>query len=154
MGHPGYGAERRGVRVPRDRQGRRPGGVSQGQGGDDRRVCVACAVLAAIGPCVSKGSGEQSLARTLYPQLREDWLLIADRNFYNWQDWCTAADTGAALLWRVKADLRLDPLEFCPDGSYRSVLVNPKIRAKAREKLLEAARAGQDLDPEKARACG
>ena len=61
-------------------------------------------VLAAIGPCVSKGSGEQSLARTLYPQLEEDWLLIADRNFYNWQDWCTAADTGAALLWRVKAD--------------------------------------------------
>ena len=41
-------------------------------------------VLAAIGPCVSKGSGEQSLARELYPQLEEDWLLIADRNFYNW----------------------------------------------------------------------
>jgi len=60
-------------------------------------------VLAAIGPCVSKGSGEQSLARELYPQLEEDWLLIADRNFYNWQDWCTAADTGAALLWRVRA---------------------------------------------------
>ena len=64
-------------------------------------------VLAAIGPCVSKGSGEQSLARELYPRLEEDWLLIADRNFYNWQDWCTAADTGAALLWRVKADLTL-----------------------------------------------
>jgi len=45
---------------------------------------------------VSKGSGEQSLARQLYPHLREDWLLTADRNFYNWQDWCTAADTGAA----------------------------------------------------------
>ena len=109
------------------------------------------AVLAAIGPCTSKGSGEQSLARTLYPQLEEDWLLIADRNFYNWQDWCTAADTGAALLWRVKADLRLDPLEFHPDGSYRSMLVNPKIRGKAREELLEAARGGEDLDPGKAR---
>ena len=45
----------------------------------------------------------------------------------------------------------LDPLEFSPDGSYRSVLVNPKIRGKSREKLLEAARAGQDLDPGKAR---
>ena len=41
-------------------------------------------VLAAIGPCTSKGSGEQSLARELYPRLEEDWLLIADRNFYNW----------------------------------------------------------------------
>jgi hypothetical protein len=43
-------------------------------------------VLAAIGPCTSKGSGEQSLARDLYPRLEEDWLLIADRNFYNWQE--------------------------------------------------------------------
>jgi hypothetical protein len=90
------------------------------------------AVAAAIGPVTSKGSGEQSLARTLYRRLEEDWLLIADRNFYNWPDWCAAADTGAALLWRVKADLRLPVLELLPDGSYRSVLVNPKITGKAR----------------------
>jgi len=109
------------------------------------------AVLAAIGPCVSKGSGEQSLARTLYPRLEPDWLLMAGRNFCNWQDWCTAADTGAALLWRVKADLTLPPLEFCPDDSCRPVLVNPKIKGGAREKLLEAARGGADLDPGKAR---
>jgi hypothetical protein len=108
-------------------------------------------VLAAIGPCTSKGSGEQSLAWQLYPDLEEDWLLIADRNFYNWQDWCTAADTGAALLWRVKADLTLTPLELFPDGSYRSVLVNPKVKGGARQKLTDAARAGQDLDPERAR---
>jgi hypothetical protein len=108
-------------------------------------------VLAAIGPVTSKGSGEQSLARTLYPRLEEDWLLIADRNFYNWADWCTAADTGAALLWRVKSDLRLPVLELLPDGSYRSVLVNPKITGKARGKLIEAARTGEDLDPGKAR---
>jgi len=109
------------------------------------------AVLAAIGPVTSKGSGEQSLARTLYPQLDEDWLLIADRNFYNWKDWCSAADTGAALLWRVKAGLRLPVLELLPDGSCRSVLVSPKITGKARGTLIEAARRGEDLDPDKAR---
>jgi hypothetical protein len=108
-------------------------------------------VLAAIGPCTSKGSGEQSLARTLYPRLEEDWLLIADRNFYNWQDWCTAADTGAALLWRVKSDLTLVPLEFFRDGSYHSVMVNPKVKGQARRKLIDAARAGEDLDPDRAR---
>jgi hypothetical protein len=108
-------------------------------------------VLAAIGPCVSKGSGEQSPARELYPRLEEDWLLIADRNFYNWADWCTAADTGAALLWRVKSDLVLEPLEFMPDGSYRSVLVNPKVKGAARKKLVDAARAAEDLDPDKGR---
>ena len=59
-------------------------------------------------PCTSEGSGEQSLARELYPRLEEDWLLIADRNFYNWQDWCTASSTGSALLWRVKLDLILE----------------------------------------------
>jgi Insertion element 4 transposase N-terminal len=108
-------------------------------------------VLAAIGPCTSKGSGEQSLARELYPRLEEDWLLIADRNFYNWADWCTAADTGAALLWRVKADLILEPLEFLTDGSYRSVLVSPKVRGAARKKLVDAARGGEDLDAARAR---
>lgn len=108
-------------------------------------------VLAAIGPCTSKGSGEQSLARELYPRLEEDWLLIADRNFYNWQDWCTAADTGAALLWRVKSDLVLHPLEFFPDGSYKSVVMNPKVKGGARQKLIDAARAGEDLDPDRAR---
>jgi hypothetical protein len=109
------------------------------------------AVAAAIGPVASKGSGEQSLARGLYRRLEEDWLLIADRNFYNWPGWCAAADAGAALLWRVKADLRLPLLHLLPDGSYRSVLVNPKITGKTRGKLIEAARAGEDLDPGKAR---
>ena len=109
------------------------------------------AVLAAIGPVVAKGSGEQSLARGLYPRLEEDWLLIADRNFYDWAGWCTAAGTGAALLWRVKADVRLPVLELLPDGSYRSVLLNPKVTGTARGKLTEAARGGEDLDPARAR---
>jgi len=109
------------------------------------------AVLAAIGPCAAKGSGEQSLARELYPRLEEDWLLIADRGFYCWSGWCAAADTGAALLWRVRSCLPLPALEILPDGSYRSVLVNPQVKGKARSQLIEAARAGQDLDKDKAR---
>ena len=138
FGYPGTGADGRAA-FPKARA------VTVGE-------CASHApVLAAIGPCTSKGSGEQSLARELYPRLEEDWLLIADRNFYNWQDWCTAADTGAALLWRVKADLILEPLEFLTDGSYRSVLVNPTVKGTARQKLVDAARAGEDLDPQKAR---
>ena len=108
-------------------------------------------VKAAMGGVAGKGAGEQSLARKLCRRLEEDWLLIADRNFFNWAGWCTAADSGAALLWRVKADLTLPVLETLPDGSYRSVLVNPKIRGKARQALIEAARAGQGLDEDKAR---
>ena len=108
-------------------------------------------VGAEIGGVAGKGAGEQALARKLCGRLEEDWLLIADRNFYNWADWCAAADTGAALLWRVKSDLRLPLLEPLPDGSYLSVLVSPKITGKARDRFIQAAQAGQDLDPARAR---
>ena len=114
--------------------------------------CGSRAVVdAEIGGVAGKGAGEQALARKLCRRLEEDWLLIADRNFYNWADWCAAADTGAALLWRVKSDLRLPLLEPLPDGSYLSVLVASKITGKARDRLIEAAQAGQELDPARAR---
>jgi len=121
-----------------------------------RLVTVAeCAshapALAAMGPSSSKGSGEQSLARKLYPRLEEGWLLLADRNFYNWKDWCRAAGSGADLLWRVKEDLRLPPLELLPDGSFRSVLISPDATGKKRDALIEAARRGEDLDEDEAR---
>jgi hypothetical protein len=106
-------------------------------------------VAAQIGPVGGKGASEQALARRLYPQLEEDWLLIADRGFYNWPDWQAAAG-GAALLWRVKADLRLPVLELLPDGSYLSLLAKPTLHDKARNKLIAAARAGERLDPAQA----
>lgn len=106
---------------------------------------------AGIGGIAGMGAGEQPLARPMLRRLEEDWLLIADRNFYDWAGWCTAADSGAALLWRVKSDLRLPVLELLPDGSYRSVLVRPKTGGKARARLIEDARSGQDLDEGKAR---
>jgi Insertion element 4 transposase N-terminal len=114
--------------------------------------CGSHAVVdAEIGGVAGKGAGEQSLARRLYRRMEEDWLLLADRNFYNWADWCAAAGTGAALLWRVKADLSLPVLEMLPDGSFRSVLVSPAVTGKARQRLIEAARCGQELDEGKAR---
>ena len=111
--------------------------------------CGSHAVVdAAIG---SQRDGEQTLARRLYPQLDRDWLLIADRNFYNWADWSLAADTGAALLWRVKSTLGLPMLDTLPDGSYTALLVDPSIRGKARTGLLDRARAGEPVDDEQAR---
>jgi hypothetical protein len=109
------------------------------------------AVLAAAGPAAGKGSGEQALARQLYPRLEQDWLLIADRGFYCFADWRTAAGTGAELLWRAPGDARLPALELLPDGSYRSVLTGQKITGRKREALIEAARRGEDLDEDSAR---
>jgi Insertion element 4 transposase N-terminal len=115
--------------------------------------CGSHAVVgAAVGATAGKGTGEQILARQLYPRLEEGWLLLADRIFYNWNDWCTAAGTGAELLWRVKAPwIRLPVLQTLPDGSYRSVLVHPKLKDTTRAPLIDAARHGEDLDPGLAR---
>jgi hypothetical protein len=107
-------------------------------------------VAAQMGPVGGKGSSEQALARRMLGQLEPGWLLIADRGFYNWPDWQAAAATGAALLWRVKADLRLPVLELLPDGSYLSVVARAALHDKARAKLIAAARAGEHLDPAQA----
>jgi hypothetical protein len=94
--------------------------------------------------------GEKTLAARLYPRLRPDELLTADRNFYSYDAWASAARTGAALLWRAPTQLRLPVAAVLADGTYTSVLVNPTIRGARRERIIAAARAGADLDPEQA----
>jgi hypothetical protein len=95
--------------------------------------------------------GEKTLAQRLYPRLRPDELLTADRNFYSFDAWSLATGTGAALVWRAPTQLGLPVVRVLSDGTYLTVLINPKIRSAARrQRLLAAARAGQDLDPEQA----
>lgn len=89
--------------------------------------------------------GEKTLAARLYPRLRADELLTADRNFYSWTAWDAASATGAALLWRAPTQLNLPIVRVLADGTYLTVLVKPTIRGARREQILAAARAGQDL---------
>ncbi len=77
-------------------------------------------------------------------------LVLADRHFSSYQAYQQASATGAALLWRVSGRLPLPVLTALPDGSYRSVLINPKIRSRRREVLLAAATAGEHLKPTQA----
>ena len=151
VGRPGHAGERHRVRLPEGGEGRVARAFPKAQVVTVSECASHAAVLAAIGPYALKAGGERALARRLYPRLEEDWLLIADRGFYDWQDWCTAAGTGAALLWRFKSDIRLPVLEILPDGSYRSVLVTPRAKAAARQELVDAARAGEELDGSRAR---
>jgi Insertion element 4 transposase N-terminal len=89
--------------------------------------------------------GEKTLAQRLYPRLRADELLTADRGFYSWQAWDTAAATGAGLLWRAPTQLELPVVAVLGDGTYFTALIKPTIRGRRRERLLAAARAGLDL---------
>src|SRR5205823_5759789 len=76
--------------------------------------------------------------------------LTADRNFYSFDAWAGAARTGAALLWRAPTQLRLPVVAVLTDGTYTSVVINPTIRAARRERIIAAARAGAELDPDQA----
>ncbi|WP_102922543.1 hypothetical protein [Streptomyces noursei] len=100
------------------------------------------------------GSGEQALARTLYPRLQEGQLLLADRNFYSFTDWCQAADTGADLLWRVADTVQLPVLDTFGDGSYLSMVLDSALRGTAREHLLHTARAARHCRPGGPGMCG
>ena len=90
-------------------------------------------VAAAIGGCTT---GERDLTRDLLLTFEPDMLVIADRSFYSYQLWAEAAETGAQLLWRVSAPLKLPALKVHPNGSYRSVLIDTIERQQVRRARL------------------
>ena len=92
------------------------------------------------------GVGEKTLAARLYPRLRPDELLTADRGFYSWAGWDGASATGAALVWRAPTQLDLPVIKVLRDGTYLTALIKPTIRGARRERLLATAGAGADLD--------
>ena len=66
-------------------------------------------------------TGETTLAKAvLAASLQPGMLCLADRNFFGFDIWGQARDTGADLLWRIKKNLRLACEERLPDGSYLS----------------------------------
>ncbi|MCZ4103324.1 IS4 family transposase [Streptomyces sp. So13.3] len=90
---------------------------------------------------------EKAMAASLLISISSDWLLLADRGFYSFAAFSAATQTGAALCWRAPTQLRLPVLEVLSDGSYLSALVDPAIRGREREELLDEARSGAKPDP-------
>ena len=74
---------------------------------------------AKLGGCAD---GETTLAHGVVPALRAGMLCLADRCFFGYALWETAAATGADLLWRVKGNMRLPRVAVLADGSYLSVV--------------------------------
>jgi len=96
-------------------------------------------------------TGEKTLAMPLLARLGADWLLTADRNFYGFTAWRTAAETGAALCWRAPGQLKLPVLEVLGDGTYLTVVIDSKVQGRRREAIWEDARAGREFDTDLAR---
>lgn len=108
--------------------------------------CGSHAIVgAAMGACTED---ERPLSERLLPSLEPDMLVMADRNFYGFELWEKFRRTGADLLWRVNANLQLPVVKWYADGSYLSVVGNPKFRGRRREDLIQRARDGVDLDPD------
>lgn len=92
------------------------------------------------------------MARRLYPLLESGMLLLADRGFYSFTDWCQAGDSGAELLWRVGATPGLPVVVVLGDGSYLSVVFTGRVKPVERERVLAVVRDGGEVpDPERAR---
>ncbi|ABW11327.1 transposase IS4 family protein [Parafrankia sp. EAN1pec] len=96
-------------------------------------------------------AGERTLARGLLMRLNRDEVLTADRGFYSFDNWALAAGTGADLIWRAPTGLNLPVVRVLSDGTFLTVLINPEITGgRRRERLLAAAKAGDELDPDEA----
>ena len=108
-----------------------------------------CGSHAIVDAAIGRGEGgdERALAAQLLPSVEPDMLVTADRNFYSFALWSQFRATGADLLWRVSSGVGLPVLKWLPDGSYLSVVINNRVRGAKRERVLEVARSGGDLDP-------
>jgi hypothetical protein len=89
--------------------------------------CGTHAVVAAqIG---TLSAGERELAGGLLEAMGPDMLVIADRGFFSFEFWRDCLLTGADLLFRVPAGLKLPVLQTLPDGSYLSEVHTHKVRS-------------------------
>lgn len=108
--------------------------------------CGSHAIIdASFGGC---RTGERSLAADLLRSYEPDMLVMSDRNVYSFEFWAECLETGADLLWRVNSNVELPVLTPLTDGSYLSLVMNPALRGNRRNRLIAAARAGQDIDPD------
>lgn len=83
-----------------------------------------------VGGC---SMSENVLADGLIARLRPSFLCLADRNFFSYQRWRKAVESGARLVWRVKRNLVLSAERRFKDGSYLSTIyASPKDRRHRR----------------------
>jgi hypothetical protein len=66
------------------------------------------------------GTSEIALSKAVLGNLRPGMLCMVDRNFFGFELWSQALETGADQLWRIKKNLRLPCEKRLPDGSYLS----------------------------------
>jgi hypothetical protein len=87
---------------------------------------------AALGPYTTS---ERVLADRLWNSLEEGMLCVADRGFYGFERFKTAAETGAELLWRVNSTVGLPREQTLEDGSYLTHIAKDNHGRRRRDGL-------------------
>lgn len=132
-----------------ERFGRPRSGRGQGVGGFPQLRLVALAecgthaiTRVALGPYTT---GELALADELWPSLGAGMLCLADRNFYSFERFQMASQTGAQLLWRVNSNVVLERDESLDDGSYLTH-ISKRNHGRARRRGPQARVIEYELD--------
>lgn len=111
--------------------------------------CGSHAIVGAVlGSC---RTGERTLAADLADRVGPDMLVLADAGLYSFELFTAFAATGADLAWRIGASVSVGHLRWLPDGSYHALIYRPGLSAQRRARLVEQAKAGQDIPADLAR---
>lgn len=111
-------------------------------------VGTRAAIGARMGPWTT---GERTLAQPLADLVDATMLVLADAGFYSWDLFGAYSQAGAALAWRVGASVELPLVKALADGSYTALVFALNTRRGTKDALIAAARAGQEIDPARAR---
>jgi hypothetical protein len=110
-----------------------------------------CGSHAIVDAAVSgSDTGEQTLLPQLFQSFEPDMLVLADRNFYGYDLWRQALETGASLLWRTVSNINLSVAVELADGSYLSVVFPKGLKRNRRETILSSVRSGKQPHPAQA----
>jgi hypothetical protein len=107
--------------------------------------CGSHAIVAAA--FADSRTGERTLLPQLFDSFDPDMLVMADRGFYSYDLWQQAAETGAALLWRVTSSVSLPTLVELSDGSYLSVLFRKDLAPRLRAAVIKSVKAREAVHP-------
>lgn len=78
-------------------------------------------------------------------------LVMTDAGLYSYDLFTMFAATGADLAWRIGASVSVGHLRWLPDCSHHALTYAPGLSAARRARLVEQARAGQDIPADLAR---
>jgi hypothetical protein len=91
-------------------------------------------------------TGEITMAKSMLKNLSKGMLCTADRNYFCYELWDIACNTGASLLWRAKSNNNLPVEKILPDHSYLSTIRSADKKQQKQVRVIEFI--SKSIDPQ------